>query len=359
MTEKNHKIRIKDIAVLAGVSEGTVDRVLHNRGDVSAKSREAVNKVLAEMNYSPNLFARSLASKRNFRFVCIIPSFQTGDYWESVDKGFNQAAQEFLHHNVIIEKKFFNQFDSQSFVSKTEEVLVDKPDAVILSPIFRNESIEFIDKLNEAEIPFSFIDSLIEDTDFNTYYGQNSFQSGFIAAKLLLSSMNEGSQIVIIRTKRKGSVSNQTLSRYNGFFQYINDNQLQDKIQIISVEFNSNDEAGNLEILNQLFHNNQNIKALITFNSKVYRLAAHLESLGKDNLRLIGYDLLDENVRYLKQGIINLLIAQRPDKQAYFTIRDMCRKLIFRQEINRINYVPIDILMKENIEDYIRFNENN
>ena len=52
------------------------------------------------------------------------------------------------------------------------------------------------------------------------------------------------------------------------------------------------------------------------------------------------------------------IIGQRPDKQAYFTVRDMCRKLIFRQEINRINYMPMDVLMKENIEDYVQFNEN-
>ena len=64
MNEINHKIRIKDIANLAGVSEGTVDRVLHHRGDVSAKSLEAVTKVLDEINYKPNLLARSLASKK-------------------------------------------------------------------------------------------------------------------------------------------------------------------------------------------------------------------------------------------------------------------------------------------------------
>ena len=49
------KIRIKDIARLANVSTGTVDRVLHNRGEVSAKSREKVEKVLKEINYQPNI----------------------------------------------------------------------------------------------------------------------------------------------------------------------------------------------------------------------------------------------------------------------------------------------------------------
>ena len=50
-------------------------------------------------------------------------------------------------------------------------------------------------------------------------------------------------------------------------------------------------------------------------------------------------------------------MAQRPEKQAYFTVRDMCSKLVLKQQVNKINYMPIDIIMKENIDDYINFNE--
>ena len=109
--------------------------------------------------------------------------------------------------------------------------------------------------------------------------------------------------------------------------------------------------------MDDAFANNKNINAAITFNSKVYLLAKHLVSLNQTNIRLIGYDLLKQNIKYLKNGVINFLIAQRPDKQAYFTVRDMCRELIFKQQIKRINFVPIDILLKENIEDYMEFKE--
>lgn len=357
MEEKSHKIRIKDIATLAGVSEGTVDRVLHNRGDVSGKSLEAVTKVLEEMNYTPNLFARSLASKKHYRFVCMIPTYETDDYWESVYKGFDQAALDFVHHNVLIEKIYFNQFDVNSFVEVSTKILEKEYDAIFLAPIFKEESIAFTDELAKRKIPFSFIDSLIPEANFVTYYGQNSFQSGYVAAKLLLSSLPAGSQIMIIRTQRRGSVSNQTISRYNGFMQYIQDNGLSDLYEIINVELKNDDENSNLIVLENVFSENSNIKAAITFNSKVYRLAMHLVSLNHSNIRLIGYDLLKLNVGYLQEGVINCLIAQRPDKQAYFTVRDMCKEIIFRQEIKKINYVPIDILIKENIEYYMEFKE--
>ena len=55
------KIRIKDIAQCAGVSVGTVDRVLHNRPNVSPKARIKVEKALKDMDYQPNMYASALA----------------------------------------------------------------------------------------------------------------------------------------------------------------------------------------------------------------------------------------------------------------------------------------------------------
>ena len=357
MEKSNSKIRIKDIAELAGVSEGTVDRVIHKRGDVSAKSMEAVKKVLEEINYTPNLIARSLASKKQFHFICLFPEHKSGDYWQSVSNGFDLAAEEFVHYNVRVEKRYFNQFDIQSFINVYGEVLEIKPDAVFLPPIFRDETLKFTSELTQLQIPFSFIDSLIEETNFVTYYGQHSFQSGYIAAKLLLNSISENEKVLIIRTKRNGAVSNQTIYRHNGFMQYVKDEKLINKLELINIEFNDDNENSNLDVLRNVFTNHTNIKAAITFNSKVYRLAKYIEVLKCEGVRIIGYDLLDQNVSYLKQGVISYLIAQRPDKQAYYTVRDMCKELIFKQEVSKINYVPIDILMKENIDYFLKFTE--
>jgi LacI family transcriptional regulator len=67
------KTRIKDIALLAGVSIGTVDRVIHERGEVAEKTRQKVQKLLKESNYSPNVIAQVLKSKRKFHLVSLLP----------------------------------------------------------------------------------------------------------------------------------------------------------------------------------------------------------------------------------------------------------------------------------------------
>jgi LacI family transcriptional regulator len=148
-----------------------------------------------------------------------------------------------------------------------------------IAPIFKEESLKFTNELKANHIPFSFIDSMIEEADFVTYYGQNSVQSGYIAAKFVLNSLPEFSKVLVIRTQRKGAVSNQTLNRYNGFMQYMADNQLKDKIELINLELKDDDENTNFELLSNVFSVHANIKASITFNSKVFRLAKHLQTL--------------------------------------------------------------------------------
>ena len=342
---------------MSGVSEGTVDRVLHNRGGVSPKSREAINKILEDINYSPNILARSLASKKQYTFIAMMPEFRQGEYWHSISEGFDVASNDFKQYHVDIQKHFFNQYDSASFNALADEIIELHPNAVCIAPIFREETIAFTQKLSVNEIPFSYIDSMIEETDFLSYYGQHSFQSGYVGAKVLFESLPSNAEIIVIRTKRKGAVSNQTDKRHKGFIQFMQDNDLYNKTKLISFEIKNDEEDKNINALQTIFVQNSNIKAVITFNSKIYKIAHYLEKIGKKELHVIGYDLLDENVKLLKEGVVSALIAQRPEKQAYNSIHNLCKKLIFNQKITQINYVPIDILMKENIDYYLQYQE--
>ena len=89
------KIRIKDIAVMAGVSTGTVDRILHNRGNVSESARVAVEKTLKEVNYKPNIHISGLSLKRKYKIVITTPLAQQGEYWESIRYGTQRAMEEY------------------------------------------------------------------------------------------------------------------------------------------------------------------------------------------------------------------------------------------------------------------------
>ena len=94
---------IKDIAQMAGVSAGTVDRVLHQRGEVSENSKKKVERILKEINYQPNVYAIGLAGKRKYHLGCFIPKYVTNDYWYAVVQGIEKALAEVQPFNISVD----------------------------------------------------------------------------------------------------------------------------------------------------------------------------------------------------------------------------------------------------------------
>ena len=119
MEDQNYTI--KDIARMAGVSAGTVDRVLHNRGDVSEKSKEKVQKVLDEINYQPNVFAIGLAAKKKYVITCMIPHYNEHDYWHSVATGIERATPFQCERRLPVLHTWRSQFLSGSMQNNREQ----------------------------------------------------------------------------------------------------------------------------------------------------------------------------------------------------------------------------------------------
>ena len=349
MRKSFEKIRIKDIAVLAGVSEGTVDRVLHNRGNVSEKSRVKIEKALSQIEYKPNVYASALAQKKRLHFICIIPFFNKGDYWEKVALGVKQAQEEVSMFNVTIEIIHFDQYDHFSSRNAFDSSLKILPDGVIFPPFFRDESLVYIQKLNDAKIPFVFLDSLIPDTKALAYFGQDSYRSGEIAAKLLTSLLKEDASIAMFHTYRIGNFGgNQTMERKKGFLNYMN--EYHPNCKTYPIELNTTNHEQNVIALENLLVQNPEISGAIVFNSLTYMVTDYLKKINRTDIKIIGYDVLERNREAMKQDEISFLIAQRPDQQGYLGVKALCEALLFNQPPKQINYMPIDIVVKENVE---------
>src|SRR3569832_860194 len=99
---KNNSVRIKDIAAKAGVSAGTVDRVLHNRGKVAPEVEERVLQILKELNYEPYLIARALGSNKKFRIAALIPDPTFDPYWQAPRDGVESAQAALKQYGLNI-----------------------------------------------------------------------------------------------------------------------------------------------------------------------------------------------------------------------------------------------------------------
>ncbi|MDR1369839.1 MAG: LacI family DNA-binding transcriptional regulator [Dysgonamonadaceae bacterium] len=348
------KIKIKDIAEKAGVSAGTVDRVLHDRGNVSDETKRKIQAILNEINYRPNHYASALASKKVFVFCAVIPNCEPGGYWELVEQGLLRAEQELYDFKVVVKVYHFDQYSPDSFAEAMEAVLQQTPvpDAVLLAPLYKPKTMIYTKKMEEREIPYVFIDSRVEEANPLAFYGQDSLQSGYLGAKLLFSQCSDTDKIAIFSFFDPGqTLSNQIALRMDGFKSYVSKNNLSCKI--VRGTLSANDQEENVSMMKKLFKENPDIKGAAIFSSRAYVVAGFLEKYKLNHVTMIGYDLLEKNVKYLKNNTISYLIAQRPEEQAYKGIKAFSEHFIFKKNVPQINYMPIDILTQENIKFYL------
>lgn len=351
---ENKNYTVKDIARMAGVSAGTVDRVLHNRGDVSPASREKVQKVLDEIDYHPNMFAIGLAAKKRYHIVCIIPYYIEHDYWHSVAQGIDRAAQELRPFNVGVDYMYYNHADKTSYEDICVQLQKATVDAVLIAPNFQEESLKLTADLEEKNIPYAFIDYNIEQTHALCYIGQDSRVSGYIAAKILMRRYEKGQEIVLFLNNQKSSPAEiQVQRRLEGFMQYLTTEFT--NLTIHDVVLHKEDTASNEEILDTFFAKHPKAVLGAAFNSRVYQVASYLHEKGQKLETLVGYDLLQKNVEYLKTDEVNYLIGQRPGLQGYCGVKALCNHIVFKQPVTAVKYMPIDILTKENIDFYFEF----
>lgn len=210
--QKNKNIRLTDIARMANVSVGTVDRVIHNRGRVSEENIRRVKEIMEQVGYKPNLIARSLAVKKPCHLVALIPDFRPGDYWSAMEYGIRRAEEEWESYGVKVSVLTFDQYSKASFdqaVSRLQE-MPETVDGVIVGTLFKEAVIQLSEHLDAGEIPYVYVDSDIEEQGRLAYYGTDSVAGGEIGARMLLASMAFQGDILVAHIQHdKGSMSTQ------------------------------------------------------------------------------------------------------------------------------------------------------
>ncbi|HMI65567.1 MAG TPA: hypothetical protein VK517_06000, partial [Cyclobacteriaceae bacterium] len=74
---------------------------------------------------------------------------------------------------------------------------------------------------------------------------------------------------------------------------------------------------------------------------------------GKKDIRLIGYDMLTENLKYLRSGTIDFLINQNPKRQAFLGISHLVNHLMFKEKAPDLDLFPLEVITRQNLDSYL------
>ncbi len=342
------KVSIKEIAERAGVSIGTVDRVIHNRGRVSEKTKEKVLKICRELNYEPNLLAQRLASDKTFILATFIPRPRRDNaYWSLPLEGIRKAAEELAGYRITVKEHFFDIFDEESFRQNSLNMLVEQPDGVVLAPVFHREAEDLVRKLDMKGIPYVFIDSILEGTNYLSFFAQDPFRSGYLAGRLIWFHLKKHSEVLIVNFTSDLENHLHLKKREEGLRAFLNDHHFKGKVESLHIA-----PREELLLSHTLYEHLHHKTRGLFVTSSAHKVARSIRKIRREKLMFVGYDLTPDNVQYLNQGVIDVLLCQKPVAQGYGAMRTLFDHLVRKKEVKREHPMPIEIVVKENYTDY-------
>ncbi|BCJ92918.1 LacI family transcriptional regulator [Anaerocolumna cellulosilytica] len=305
-------VTIRQIAEISGVSRGTVDRVLNNRGRVNPATEKLVRKVADELGYQPNVAGKALAAiKKNF-IIGIILSSEGNAFFDDVIAGIRQAEKEAASYGIQVVLKTMKGYDASVQLSLIRELKANIH-TLILQPINDESVVQEINSLSEQDIPVITLNNDIHNSRRLCYVGSDYFKSGETACGCLGLLTRGKANIGIVTGSVKILGHNQRILGFNSILE----RKYMDFYVADIIETNDDDQQGYTQTLKML-ENHPEINALYIVAAGAVGVCKAVTELGKEMaIDIVACDTTPAVKELIQQGLIKATICQQPYVQGY------------------------------------------
>lgn len=297
---------IKEIAQLAGVSRGTVDRVLNNRGAVNPETEEKIRAIIKQLRYKPNKAGMALAAQKKKYRIGIILFSKQNPYFDEVMLGFEDKAEELSVYGCEIQVLRV-AYHPEAQLSAIRACIKEHIDGLIITP-YNDERIgNELNLLSRNGIPVITVNSDIEDTHRLSYVGSNYYASGQAAGALM--------KLVTSGSVRMGIINGDPnilchTQRFSGFVDKLADNP---RFKVVDQGENYDDDQKSYELVSSMLREHSDINAFYFTAGGVYGGCRAIAELAPHkDIKVISFDDVPTTVEMLERGIITATICQEP-----------------------------------------------
>lgn len=337
---------IKQIAELAGVSIGTVDRALNNRGRVRPEVEQRIKKIAEALDYRPNTIARILSVKNKNLKIAVILHIQKNLFFDSVIRGIQLAADEIADYGISVEIKRGAHFDARYQLRLIDEAIAGGASAIAIVPINAPEIKDKLRQLHGSGMPVFLLSNILEDTPFCEYVGCDYRQAGSITAGLLDIISGKEDRILVFSPpfQMQGHVYRvEGIKAHKG---------LAAKGILKGVYELSENDIDNYNLTKQAFLEHPGASILVTsgavIDDGVFQALKEMGLYGK--IRILVHDLSEATLEGLRDGSIVASIDQSPEEQGYRLIHGVSDYFVYSLDSCMKNsYVKTQIILRESL----------
>lgn len=336
-------VTIKRIAELAGVSRGTVDRVLNKRGAVKPETREKVQQIADDLKYQPNKAGLALAAQKKRYKLGVILFNEENPFFEEVIKGINKKTEELDSMGVVTITRQI-PYNMEKELQEIDDLVYNGVSGIVLMPYNHEKIRKKINELVDSDIVVLTVNTDIEGSKRMAYVGSDYFKGGCTAAGLFARftkgevklGIITGSSEILCHIERIRGLR-YTLEKYYP------------QIQIVDIQENQDNQYTSYLSTTKMLQEHPEIGALFYTAGGVYGGCRAVEESGRE-LVIITFDEVYSTLELLNNGIISATIGQQPFWQGAYSLELLSDYLIEGKTPKKErNYSELIIRIRESI----------
>ena len=338
------KVSVHDIARLAHVSIGTVDRALHGRKEINRETSERILRIARKVGYKPNLAARLLAVGRAPLCIGVCIPREIHFFYDQVRQGIQEEARRFESLGVSIVSRPFRRLGAGE-VERVRELLDSDIRALILAPGDPRGLAPLIEEAEKRRIHVLCVSSDAPESARSTVICVDPELNGRCAAELMAKFVPANSRVAIVtgmlqvedhRRKTKGFCE--------GFASFCKGGK------VVEVIENHEDEEEARQKCASLLERFPSIGGLYVSTVNCLPVCAALDAVGlSGKVRLITTDLFPKMVPHFKNGTISASMYQRPYMQGQTAVRVAVDHIVNGVPIPPSYYLNPQIVLRSNL----------
>ncbi|NLB91561.1 MAG: substrate-binding domain-containing protein [Clostridiales bacterium] len=320
-------ITIKEIAKLAGTSRGTVDRVLHGRGNVNPKLEKRILQIAREHNYQSNPFAKALVrGGQKYRIGVAINSIGN-PFFDDVLAGIRETAEKYANYGIEVDIEEFKGYEEAQQLEALRALLDRAPDALAITPFDTPKIAQTLSTL--APLPIITLNSDIYISEKLAFIGPDYVNSGNLSADMVHMLLPQGGTVCIVTGSFKMLGHNQ---RIKGFREVLSQRK---DIRIVAIEENNDDDDISYQVVSQMMASHQPDLFYFCAAGTQGGVQAVLDL--EKSPHMIVVDDIAPMRRLLAEGCIKAIITQQPYRQGALMIETFFNYLIYGSRPEQVN----------------------
>ena len=323
-------VTIKDVAKAAGVSPSTVTRVIQNKSTISDETKKRVRKTMKELNYHPNLNARSLVSSYTQVIGLVLPddsdAFYQNPFFPSVLRGIAQVASE-NHYAIQIAT---GKDEKERLNAVSQMVYGKRVDGLIF--LYAQENDPLVKLVSEEQFPFLILGKSL--SPFIPLVDNDNIQAGFDATEYFIKK--GCNRIAFIGGAKKLYV---TQDRLTGYEQALQEHKLPLDSQRTFFADEFLEEKG-YKFSKRLFKHDPQTDAIITTDSLLAEGVCNYLNEHNLNIPVLSFDSVNPRLNLAAYVDINSLSLGRTSFETILQIisdtkenRQICYRQVIAHKI--------------------------